>query len=198
MNSNLDSVGTPVLGGWTKEVISEKIQAALTKLCANDEVLLMQGSSERSICFRLGLYLQEQFPEHVVDCEYNRTSGHTSTRKDFIKRLRLQDAVRALAHRGSKMSSTDEVSVFPDIIIHRREDSEQNLLVIETKKSTSDVSYDFDWHKLKAFQNQLRYRFAVFLEFGTDGNCPLVRSNQFFEDMKKPEPPKELRPVKER
>jgi hypothetical protein len=56
--------------------------------------------------------------------------------------------------------------VFPDIIVHRRQQKE-NLLVIEAKKSGN--ANDLDRKKLHAFMsdNHYEYAFAVLLSFDT-------------------------------
>ena len=85
------------------------------------------------------MYLQDEFDGWDVDCEYNR--GHQSP--DQVKRLQPYiDPIQA--------DDTDAKTVFPDIIIHYRETTD-NLLVIEVKKSTNPESDERDEQKLQAF-----------------------------------------------
>lgn len=71
-----------------------------------------QGISEQSVTFRLGFYLQHRFCNHNVDCEYNRL--------------------------GTGLKTDEHVDLEwmkPDVIVHTRKIKEQNLAVIEAKKS---------------------------------------------------------------
>ena len=66
---------------------------------------------------------------------------------------------------------TDGSRVYPDIIVHHRKE-EENLLVIEVKKSTSGYTNDCDEEKLKEFrsQPQYKYSFGIFLKLRTGTN----------------------------
>lgn len=66
-------------------------------------------------------YLQLAFPDWSVDCEYNR----------------LGYAVKRLPEpTGVGTDDTDGQTIFPDIIVHKRKER-ANLLVIEVKKTTN-------------------------------------------------------------
>jgi hypothetical protein len=129
--------------------IGASVQAALDKLYDRDGDLLRNDVNERTITHKLAEYLEAEFPEWHVDCEYNRNHDRT-------KRL------KSLQRRTISIDNTDGISVFPDIILHRRT-TDKNLLVIEVKKSTSSESPDFDIEKLSAFKEELGYRHALFL-----------------------------------
>ena len=155
---------------FTCDSINEHLEAALSRLARHDSLLFTHDANERSICFRLAFYLQLQFRDFHVACEYNR--HHNDPR--HIKRLHNPDLFR-LARRKPKLAETDSLTVFPDIIVHRRE-TDQNLLVIETKKTTSNIPEDFDRAKLAAYRDEIHYRFAKFIRFGTrPGEQPIVR-----------------------
>jgi hypothetical protein len=72
-------------------------------------------------------------------------------------------------------ADTDARTVFPDIIVHRR-GSGRNYLVIEVKKSTNPDSRETDFEKLQGYKAQLGYRFALYLEFATDGQAAVIRA----------------------
>ena len=122
------------------EHVEERVCAALSKLLEKDHHLLKKDANERSITHRLGIYLQEMFPEWDVDCEYN-LDGHKPKRTNG--------------------------RVFPDIIVHRR-GTKCNLLVIEAKKTTSSESDIYDLNKLCEFKEkeELRYKHALFIKLG--------------------------------
>ncbi len=72
---------------------------------------------------------------------------------------------------------TDARTVSPDIIVHHR-GTPDNLLVIEVKKSRNREPDNRDEQKLKAFKEELHYRYALFLRLNTgvdfqEGQNPL-------------------------
>lgn len=133
--------------------IERKISEALDQLVSKDIDILSIDVNERAISHRLAVYLETLFPDWNVDCEYNR--NHSDPKMLDIPRRKI---------------ATDDIdarTVFPDIIIHRR-NNDNNLLVIEMKKSTSRESDHYDYTKLEAFKCQLGYRYAAFIKVGTN------------------------------
>lgn len=140
--------------------VAVRLNAALKCLCERDLHLLNVDASERSMTHRLAVHLIEQFPDHDIDCEYNRDGFD-------VKRLEL-------AERAAKDDDVEAVTVFPDIVVHRRGHNDDNLLVIEVKKRGSKISADYDLEKLRAFKAGLAYRHAVHLTIGLDSGQPTV------------------------
>ncbi|RVG88457.1 hypothetical protein CN221_27365 [Sinorhizobium meliloti] len=123
--------------------------AALDRFMADQYELLEMNVNERAVGAVLAhLYVREEFTHHKVDAEYNRIGVNGDP-----KRLNLP------AEFGTKNGR-----VIPDIIVHRRGDNEENLLVAELKMETNRESRDFDHRKLQAFVEQLEYRVGVFVE----------------------------------
>jgi hypothetical protein len=145
------------------ENIEASVLAALDKLLERDADLLQNDVNERSITHKLAEYLEIEFPEWHVDCEYNRNH-------DRVKRL------KSIRQQSIEIDDTDGVSVFPDIIVHRRM-TDENLLVIEVKKSTSAKSRNFDLEKLQAFKEELGYIHALFIMLGTGDPHPQTDLN---------------------
>ncbi|OPY73399.1 MAG: hypothetical protein A4E62_00524 [Syntrophorhabdus sp. PtaU1.Bin002] len=116
------------------------------------EDILQLDINERTISHRLAIYPEPHFPGWNVDCEYNRDH-------DDVKRLDIK-------RRNVTSDDTQATTVFPDIIVHRR-GTDQNLLVIEMKKTTSLEGDDYDYGKLLAFKKHLGYSFAIFLKVRT-------------------------------
>lgn len=143
---------------WTKAHILERLLISIDLFYAQDKYLLDAAASERSISHRLATHLTNTFPELDVDCEYNRDGFD-------VKKL-------ALSEQKIEVSSEniEAVSVFPDIIVHRRGSHTENVLVIEMKKWETRKNNDFDKQKLEAFKIDLHYQFAVFLALGLDQN----------------------------
>ena len=137
-----------------KKDILEKIKTSYNTLLSKDHYLLLVDANERSITHKLAEYLQLEFPEWNVDCEYNR-NGIDTKKLDSLK-------------RRIKWNDTNGVSVYPDIIIHHR-GTKNNLVVIEAKKS-SYTGKNSDIEKLHAYKNDLGYKFAFKVEFPVGDN----------------------------
>lgn len=155
---------TELIANAPDEIIARGVVAAVRSLLISDLHLLQVNASERSISHRLALHLATQFEGMDVDCEYNR-NGHE------IKRLQLPQSCAP--------TSEDEGNpVYPDIVVHRRS-SDENILVIEIKKSTSSVSDKCDLDKLSAFREELGYKTALFLRFKCNAENPTVSHFQW-------------------
>ena len=144
------------------EDIKNSLQKAIKKLKQKDCLLLKNDANERSISHKLAEYLQQEFQDWNVDCEYNRNGG-----EDILgyitKKLNLsKDEIN--------WDDTEAKTVYPDIIIHIR-NTNKNLLVIEMKKSSSSVNKKFDKEKLKKFtEKPLSYNLGAYIEFKTGPN----------------------------
>ncbi|WP_454677202.1 hypothetical protein [Achromobacter marplatensis] len=139
-----------------RQPTGEIVARALSELLVNDPDLLSIDANERSITFRFAMYLQQYFTGWTVDCEYNR---------DGVEPKRL-------GHLELYPDSEDDEAktVFPDVIVHRRQ-TKENLLVLEFKKSTSRVDRQIDLRKLRGYKQQLGYEHALFVEVGTGGEA---------------------------
>lgn len=146
----------------TNDDIRTAVIRALTRMVADDTHLFHVGVSERSLTFRLGHYLQCEFPRWQVDCEYNR-NGEVPKR---LRRIREE----MLAQNPDTKSKG---GVFPDIILHRRGPDGPNLFVIEAKKASENTPEDerFDRLKLGAYQDELGYHLTAFVVF-VDNDIP--------------------------
>lgn len=137
-----------------KADVERGLRAAISTLLRKDSFLIEHDVNERAITHKLGEYLQREFPDWHVDCEYNRV-GTEDAKK----------VVRGLNSCGGNVP-TDDTSgrtVYPDIIVHTRgkTGSGSNLLVVELKKASNPNRTGCDLEKLDAYRNQLHYRFAV-------------------------------------
>lgn len=138
------------------EDLKQKIIRAIVNLYRYDRELLTLNASERSITHKLAEHLQGEFPSWNVDCEYNRL-GHDP------KRLSVNFGV-------IEPCDTEAKTVFPDIIIHRRNTAE-NALIIEFKKAHIRSATN-DKAKLRAFtdpKGDYRYQIGLFLVVGERG-----------------------------
>lgn len=143
-----------------REEITRLVQGAVSRLVEEQPALLELDVTERSVSHHLAVYLAESVPpEFDVDVEYNR-HGAEPKRLNLPPRTTLDCELRA-------------TTVFPDIVIHRRNTDAANLLVLEVKKPGEPLEYDD--LKLRAFRRELGYQHTGHLVLGLDGNGTLVR-----------------------
>lgn len=135
-----------------KMMILNKIHHAIMKLITYDAHLLIVDANERSITHRLGMYLQEEFSEWHVDCEYNKNGLDIKKLDNFKKSIDSND------DKGT--------TVYPDLIIHQR-GTKNNLIVLEAKKENIMCKQikecPCDMCKLRAYKKDLHYKYAFFL-----------------------------------
>lgn len=127
--------------GFKASEIEGRMSIAIRTLLKEDLFLLRNDSDEWSISHKLAEYLQKQFSDWHVDVEYNRD-------KDQKKEL-------------------DNKAVRPDIIVHIR-NTNNNLLVIEIKKSNNLNQVDSDRKRLLRFtshEGRYKYLFGVLVTF---------------------------------
>ena len=67
----------------TRDEVRDRLYAAYHALLRHDRALLELDANERSLTHKLAEYLQGEFPDWDVDCEYNRDG-------DTPKRLSVQ------------------------------------------------------------------------------------------------------------
>jgi hypothetical protein len=145
-----------------REWLQDELRKAILMACEHDTVLFGRDACERSIMFRIGRYLAPAVEERWagrlwVDCEYNRIADAVQAR--VVKQVRL-----------GNVPDNKKRSVFPDLIVHDRSgsSSEHNILVVEAKKEPAGArGVAYDRRKLKAYQSELLYQYAVYLELGT-------------------------------
>ena len=133
------------------EEVRQAVDSALDRVIEEDSELLRFDVNERSITHRLGMYLQEAVSDPWdVDVEYNRIGEDDDVTKRLPEEM-LQDESQG--------------TVYPDVIIHQRGSEEDDLLVIEAKKSGN--SGDGDRRKIRAYLQHLDYDYGLFVMFDT-------------------------------
>ena len=162
------------------EEIYEKLEIAIETLFSNDNWLLEQDLSERSISHKLAEYLQPLFLDYNVDCEYNGDIDRANPKENQLGRKRISalwtdmEEYKLLSKKEIDSETEKELVerlVYPDIIIHRRGTNKFNLCIIEVKKSTSQVPFSYDRIKLSAYTTNnygnLNYKVGYFVKFVT-------------------------------
>lgn len=136
--------------------IGRAVATSLDRLFERDKALLTINVAEQTVAACLARYLQDHFPQHHVDVEYNRMG-------DAPKRVTWSDKLE---------------EVYPDIIIHRR-GTASNLLAIELKKNSNPETSDRDLLKLAAYRRELGYLHALFLRLGVENGAGTVSECQW-------------------
>jgi hypothetical protein len=155
-------------------VIKTKIEKALKCLVDNDAPLLIYDANERSITHMLAIYLWLEFNqcEYDVDCEYNRNIAEKDEKSTFDRNRRTTEYKKRIfrgkefeKYKCTSSCDTNGTTVFPDIIIHKR-CSNDNLIAIEVKKTTSEEKKEvFDRKKLIEYRtySKLKYNYSLFI-----------------------------------
>jgi len=138
----------------TREVLS----TALERVVKEDTDLLRYDVNERSITHRLAVYLEEEISgKWDVDAEYNRVG------EDEVSKAVPMEYLKSKIPDDVDPDDLDAKTVYPDVIVHSRGETFENLLVIEAKKSGGSGEYDRE--KLTAYKDELRYEHGVFVTF---------------------------------
>ena len=172
------------MGDAELKKLNQILEIALNNLYASDAEILENNANERSMSFRLGIYLsneitKKEFADFInnsnserqeleyklsVDSEYNRSSEETKK----LNLLKFQDKVgMELPH-----PQWDEVSIFPDLIVHSRMNDFANILAIEIKKQSNRnlAEWEFDRLKLQHLtspEQRYQYDFGAFIVLGS-------------------------------
>lgn len=144
------------------EELERTVRTALGRLRAQDLFLIRANANERTISHKLAEHLQKEFATLKVDCEYNRHGNE-------IKWLEVPTS-------NISWDDTEAKTVFPDIIVHQRNNDNHNLLVIEVKKSSNARNSQFDENKLIAFTKEpYCYSFGLFLKISTNTTDDILK-----------------------
>jgi hypothetical protein len=154
----------PIQSNWkiyTQKQIEALIVASIRMVQKKDAEFLNPDFdiNERSVTHRLAMYLAGLFPEEDVDCEYNRIYND-DTDEYIAKNLELP-----VIEKGITLKDTKARTVFPDIIVHRR-NTQRNLLAIEVKMAWKADKVDFDRVKAQAYKFRLNYEYSICLILG--------------------------------
>ena len=112
----------------------DKVVEALKEFYASEKFLFDHDLGERTLTHRLAVHLEKQFADWNVDCHFDRLGARTMQ----------------LPH-GTIVSTDDHIdkSIYPDIVVHRRE-APENLLAIEVRKAGNHQPEEHDRQKLRA------------------------------------------------
>lgn len=133
-------------------MLGTMINDSLERIYAKDYTLIENAVNERAIVFKFGLYFHEllkgsSFEEFDLDCEYNRNMGEPKRTVSF------------------------PTGVIPDVLLHRRNCNEHNVLVVEFKGYWNRDEREKDIQKLMDFTDQedtYKYGLGVLIELNRD------------------------------
>lgn len=138
------------------EELDYLIRTALSLLYKNDKYLIDIHANERCIVFRFGYYFQNllsmhcEYKEYNLDLEYNRNKF------------------------GPKITeNSSNNGVYPDVILHKRENNEDNHLVMEFKGYWNNQGQEEDKSKIHDLMNpngEYKYK---------NGYTVLLKENDF-------------------
>lgn len=144
--------------------VMQRVHRAITKLENEDLALFNPLGSERNIAQRFALWLQNEFPDWDIDCEYDQIVDHINqtAKKKVAGLLMIRQKNGGFRH----LSEPSNKKVIPDIIIHHR-GYRENLVAIEIKTSNDNEEIEFDKEKLTAYRmyEPLQYRYSLFVRF---------------------------------
>ena len=162
-------------------------EKAKNKFLKEEKEIIEINVNERTLSARLMFHLQtilledklyrEKYKTYSVDCEYNRINEYKIKTLKRYENFEIDD-------------NSDKIrKIFPDIILHKRKE-EDNLIVIEMKKSTSNNidRKEKDRERLKIMTdlndpNNFNYTLGVYFEVDTTGNTNHII--EFFVNEKK-------------
>jgi len=140
------------------------VENCLELFMKNDIFLLEADADERTISHRLAFYLQSEISEMHVDCEYNRDEFE-------IKKI-------------SNPKWSKPRRIYPDIIVHKRGENSNNILVVEIKKQ-ENREIENDEIKLKEFTlDSYGYNFGLLIIFKTKENSKTKPTLRWFSNGK--------------
>jgi hypothetical protein len=150
----------------THQEVEKLLLGALGELLHDDFYLLEHDLSERSIAFRLGLYLQQQIRiPYIVDCEYNLIEDGNEGRGKVLSHIDHRNSEQCPNFRSN---TSRKPKVYPDVIVHVRGGKGPNLLALELKKTSNHRGCrKCDIEKLQLYIQDLNYQHAAFIEFET-------------------------------
>ncbi|TIO24044.1 hypothetical protein [Mesorhizobium sp.] len=131
-----------------------RLAKATRAFLAGETDLLEISVNERALTHRLAVHIEPYFNQWHTDCEYNRLG-------DKAKNLPRPEEFK------SSPDDTTAITIFPDIIIHRRRTS-HNCAVVEVKKADNNRGIDLDVAKLRGLTMAGDYEYTVGLHLIID------------------------------
>lgn len=146
-----------------------------------------KGISERCIAFRFAYYLQNEYPNFFVDCDFNSSfefrpdgTGGFTRRERNGKQFQIQNEDGTSITKG----------LFVDIIVHKRNyEINNDVVCFELKKWNNNRpdQRDSDYNKLTQLTSIYGYKYGFHLIFGKEKaltRLTIFENGQIIEDNK--------------
>ena len=136
-----------------EEQIRDILEKAFAEMRVENPQLKIESIGERAFCFRLGLKIANKFDGYVLDSEYNLDIGEKDSKR-----------ITVTIWLDAKPITREKLAI-PDFIVHKRNSSkEDNLLVIEAKWADAKSNeVTFASEKLELIKEKFGYKHAVLL-----------------------------------
>ena len=139
--------------------IRQRLEMALELFYEKDMPLVNVKAAERALTHKLAEHLQKLFPDYDVDCEYNKIKNGDP------KKVRMLMKKHTECKQGCDNCAAGKCVIYPDIIVHHREEGKDNLLVIEAKTDWSKENACRDGEKLDALTGDADYHYQLGVSF---------------------------------
>ena len=160
-----------------KDLYMKYIKPAIDKLYKNDTVLFESNLCERCIVFRFAHYLQNKFNDYFIDCDYNSLTYLDKGSGKWVRR-------NGKPIPNSEQNKAKIKKRFIDIIVHKRDFYDSDLICFEIKKwnNCTEDGIRKDENNLKVLTSQYGYRYGFHLIFGKNKKETVIST---FKDGKK-------------
>jgi hypothetical protein len=148
------------------ETIHNRVVSCVQKIYQEDNFLFERnrgkGVCERCLVFRLAHYLQLEFNEYFVDCDFNSSFEYTITENG-------RENERERSGKGVENEDGSITKRFVDIIIHKRDyTTENDFICFEIKKwnNYTRTTIEKDINNLRQLTNQFNYKYGYHIILG--------------------------------
>lgn len=148
----------------------EKIVASVLRFAESDYKLLVSDANEDSISAKIAQQMEVEFPEWDVDTQYNRFGIGIKTKLIKMSKAKFLEYKQRGVTPNFQISidelyrNPESAPVFPDIIVHKRNEELNNHLIIEVKKRNNPELFNgWDEWKIKFFMSTLDYSYGAHL-----------------------------------
>jgi hypothetical protein len=140
------------------EKLKKTLHESIEILYDKDFHLIKHNLNERSIVHKLAMYLTKKLSKSGldVDCEYN--GDIENIEGNYRKRLVvLTSELKIIGREFRNKDEFQSLTVFPDIIIHKRGENKRNSLIIEVKKEYTGRTIGDKFDRMKLYHYTSEY-----------------------------------------
>ncbi len=157
--------------------VQKKLQNSLLEFIKGHKILLVQDVKEETISHAIASCMSEIFEGWDVDPEYNRFGIQQKkkligTSKQRFLLYKKEGVIPNYNITIEELYQNPEAApVFPDIIVHKRTEEFNNLLIVEVKKEQNPELFNgWDEWKIQFFMHTFQYQFGAHVVLKTSDN----------------------------